>query len=69
MSSVKQNYENKNFIGDSKITDFKVKENVNLLKNGDPVFIKHFEDSANVFIIKNTKDFNQLMIDLIEDKS
>ncbi|XP_050525474.1 uncharacterized protein LOC126896591 isoform X2 [Daktulosphaira vitifoliae] len=68
-SSIALNTENKNLISDLKITNSEVKENLNILKNGDSVFIKHFEDSANVFVIKNCKCFNQLMIDLIEDKT
>jgi len=35
---------------------------LNTLKNKDIVFLKHFEDMASIYIIKNVQLFNEVMI-------
>lgn len=32
------------------------------LKNNDVVFLKHFEDMANIYIINNPKLFNKVLL-------
>lgn len=52
-----------------------VDENIELLnsnqpndfKNHDIVFLKHFESITEVYITKNAKLFNNLMLDIIQD--
>lgn len=41
---------------------------VNNLKNNDIVYLKHFEDMESVFIIKDVKLFNEVMISTIKDE-
>lgn len=55
-----QNSENTTFINDNqikKLNDFK--------SNTDIVYLKHFEDMDNVYVIKNVQLFNDTMLNLI----
>lgn len=38
------------------------------LKKNDTVYLKHFEDTANVYIVKDVKLFNEVMSSIIKDK-
>lgn len=41
---------------------------LNNLKNNDQVYLKHFEDMANVYIVKDVQLFNDVMLNIITDK-
>ncbi|XP_050441642.1 uncharacterized protein LOC126846351 isoform X4 [Adelges cooleyi] len=43
-------------------------KNENELRNGDSVFVKHFEDSAHIFVVKDVKAFNNLIGTIIQDE-
>lgn len=39
------------------------------LKNNDIVFIRHFEDMNNVYIVKNVHLLNDMMLKFVQDMS
>lgn len=45
-----------------------INNQVNSLKNNDKVYLKHFEDMENVFIIKDIILFNEVKISTIKDE-
>lgn len=62
---IEQSNENEQTNENSKLIN---NHDLNKLKNKDKVFIKHFEDMAHVYIVKDTKLFNELMITILKDE-